>query len=82
MHSVVWQYIAAEEQADISAQMQAAGIQADAAPPLAWLRFKTPAPDQAVERSCRVWRGSADDGIDRLLACWHPHGSRIDWLVS
>ena len=62
MHSVVWQYIAAEEQADISAQMQAAGIQVDAAPPLAWLRFKTPAPDQAVERSCRVWRGSADTG--------------------
>jgi len=82
MHSVVWQYIAAEEQADIGAQMQAAGLQADAASPLAWLRFEPPAADQAAELRCRLWRGRADDGTDRLLARCHPHGSRIDWLAS
>ena len=82
MHSVVWQYIAAEEQADITAQMQTAGRQADAALPLAWLRFEPPAPDRAAELRCRVWRGGDGDGVDRLLARCHPHGSRIDWILN
>lgn len=76
MHSVVWQYIAAAEQADIEAQMQAAGSRADAASPLAWLRFEPPQPDLVMELRCRIW----PDGSDRLLARCHPHGAHIEWL--
>ena len=78
MHSVVWQYIAQTEQADISAQMQAAGHAATAEAPLAWLRFEPPAPDKAVELRCRFWPG----GDDQLLARCHPHAARIEWLAG
>ena len=77
MHSVVWQYIGAAEQADIDAQMQAAGSQANANAPLAWLRFEPPQPDQPVQLRCRIW----PDGSDHLLARCHPHGSHIEWLA-
>ena len=75
MHSVVWQYIAADEQADIAAQMQAAGAQATADAPLAWLRFEPPRPQLAVDLRCTTWPG----GVDELLAEAHPHGSAVHW---
>jgi len=75
MHSVVWQYIPAAEQADISAQMEAAGVAATASTPLAWLRFEPPRPDLRIELRCRLWPG----GEDRLLAICHPHGAKIEW---
>jgi hypothetical protein len=75
MHSVVWQYIPAPEQADICAQMEAAGATATAAAPVAWLRFEPPRPDLRMELRSRVWPG----GEDRLLAVCHPHGARVEW---
>ncbi len=78
MHSVVWQYIAHAEQADISAQMEMAGLAATADSPLAWLRFEPPAPDKPVDMRCRFWPG----GQDLLLARCHPHAARIDWLAG
>ncbi len=78
MHSVVWQYIAADEQAAITAQMQAAGAAATAHTPLAWLRFEPPRPDLRVTLRCTTWPG----GDDRLLAEAHPHGAWVQWLPS
>lgn len=78
MHSVVWQYIPAAEQADIEAQMQAAGAAATAASPVAWLRFEPPRPDLRMELRCRIW----PKGEDRLLALCHPHGARIEWQTA
>lgn len=78
MHSVVWQYIPAAEQADITAQMQAAAATATARAPLAWLRFEPPQPDLRVELRCRLWPG----GEDRLLALCHPHGAKIEWQTA
>jgi hypothetical protein len=78
MHSVMWQYMHADEQADIALQMDAAGIAAHAAAPLAWLRFEPPAPDLGVELRCRIWPG----GADRLLATCHPHAARIHWVAT
>ncbi len=75
MHSVVWQYIPGAEQADITAQMHAAGAAATSTSPLAWLRFEPPRADLRVELRCRVWPG----GEDRLLAVCHPHGTRVEW---
>ena len=76
MHAVVWQYIAADEQADIRAQMTMAGTTATAQSPLAWLRFEPPAPDQGIELRCQIW----PDGADRLLARCHPHAASIAWI--
>jgi hypothetical protein len=78
MHSVVWQYIPAAEQADITAQMAAAGAAATAAAPLAWLRFEPPEPDLRMELRCRLWPG----GQDRLLAVCHPHGAWVEWQTA
>ena len=83
MHSVVWQYISAHEQAAIQATVQAAAARAHAAAPLAWLRFEPAAPDSGVELRCRLWCGAgAGDGEDQLLARAHPHAAHIDWLSS
>lgn len=75
MHSVVWQYIPAAEQADILQQLQAAGRSATPAAPVAWLRFEPPRPDLRVELRCNIWPG----GQDTLLAVCHPHGATVEW---
>jgi hypothetical protein len=76
MHSLVWQYIAAEEQAAITARVEAAGLRASATSPLAWLRMEPLAASLEVELRCRLWPG----GEDRLLARCHPHGAWVQWL--
>jgi hypothetical protein len=78
MHSVVWQYIPAAEQAAVTAAIEAAGARASAAKPLAWLRFEPLAGDGHVELRCRLWPG----GADQLLARCHPHGTRVEWLAG
>jgi hypothetical protein len=75
MHSVVWQYIAAAQQARILESLAAAGERATATAPLAWLRMEPPAPDQPMELRCRLWPG----GHDHLLARAHPHAAWIEW---
>jgi hypothetical protein len=78
MHSVVWQYIPAAEQAAITASIEAAGARASTAAPLAWLRFEPRAVDGHVELRCRLW----PSGADRLLARCHPHGTHVEWLAD
>ena len=78
MHSVVWQYIPAAEQAAITGLIEAAGARASTAAPLAWLRFEPRAGDGHVELRCRLW----PNGADHLLARCHPHGARIEWLAD
>ena len=77
MHSVVWQYIAADQQAAVTRARAVAGQAATAAAPLAWLRLE-PAGGQGIdfELRCRLWPG----GADRLLARAHPHGAWIEWM--
>lgn len=78
MHSVVWQYIAPAEQADLRQAIKAAGAAATTAEPLAWLRLEPRAKDGHVELRCRVW----PEGRDELLAHAHPHGARIEWVAA
>jgi len=73
MHSVVWQYLGAAEQAAITASVQAAAARATARAPLAWLRLEPPNAEGGVELRCQVWPG----GDDRLLASAHPHGAWV-----
>ncbi len=80
MHSVVWQYIDADEQAAITRCIEAAGRRAHAAAPLAWLRLEPPAPDLGVQLVCRLWGAAGAAGEERLLARAHPHVAHIEWL--
>jgi hypothetical protein len=77
MHSVVWQYLPAEQQAAISAAVAAAAAHATADAPLAWLRLEPPAPDLPMELRCTLWPG----GVDHRLALAHAHGAWIEWLA-
>jgi hypothetical protein len=79
MHSLVWQYIAADEQAAISAAVEAAGARATAGAPLAWLRLEPNANEDGVELRCRLWPGPAQD---RLLARGHAHVAQLHWLAG
>jgi hypothetical protein len=76
MHSIVWQYIPAAEQARAEQILQAAGARATAAAPLAWLRMEPPEPDQPVELRLTRW----PSGQTRTLARAHPHGQQLQWL--
>lgn len=74
-HSIVWQYLGADEQAAVASMLAEAGARADANRPLAWLRMEPPSPEAPVELRCTVWPG----GEDRLLARVHPHGTHLEW---
>jgi hypothetical protein len=75
-HSIVWQYLSSAEQQQLRQLMAAAGAQASAERPLAWLRMEPPAPDEAVELRLTQWPG----GQEQRLALCHPHGSHLRWL--
>ena len=78
MHSVVWQYIAGAEQADIQQQMELAGQTATSKAPVAWLRMEPLKAGLRVELRCRIWPG----GQDELLALCHPHGAWVKWQLT
>jgi hypothetical protein len=77
MHSVVWQYLGAAEQAALQAQIEAAGARADARAPLAWLRMEPPIPEAATELRLTRWPG----GQEQVLARVQSHVGRVEWLA-
>lgn len=78
MHSIVWQYVPADQQARVTAAMEAAGARATATSPLAWVMVEA---DRTVHRhqlTVRYW----PDGEEQVQLAWsHPHGADIAWLV-
>jgi hypothetical protein len=74
-HSIMWQYLPAETQADIRASLERAGDRATNATPLAWLRFEPSHPETRPELRLTVW----PDGREVCLATAHPHGSSVRW---
>ena len=78
MHSIVWQYVPEDQQARVTAAMEAAGARATAARPLAWISLEANRVLHVHEMTVRHWPGS---GEPQLLARAHPHGASIDWLV-
>jgi hypothetical protein len=78
MHSIVWQYVPADQQARVTAAMEAAGAKATPERPLAWIRVEA---DRTVHRhalTVRHWPG----GEGEVQLAWsHPHGADIEWLV-
>lgn len=78
MHSIVWQYVPADQQARVTAAMEAAGAAATADRPLAWIALEANRVLHLHELVVRHWPGG---GEPVLLARAHPHGASIDWLI-
>ncbi|MFM2302396.1 MAG: hypothetical protein RLZZ84_2132 [Pseudomonadota bacterium] len=84
MHSIVWQYVPADQQARVTAAMEAAGARATPERPLAWIAVEANRVLHLHELVVRYWSGQAGgpgDGTPTLLARAHPHGAAIDWIV-
>ncbi|WP_233997072.1 DUF2332 domain-containing protein [Porphyrobacter sp. HT-58-2] len=79
MHSIVWQYVPEDQQARITAAMEAARAKATSERPLAWVQVEA---DRTVHRhklTVRYWPGGG--GREVQLAWSHPHGVDVEWLV-
>lgn len=78
MHSIVWQYVPEDQQARVTAAMEAAGARATQERPLAWVQVEA---DRTVHRhklTARFWPGGAEEV---QLAWSHPHGVDVAWIV-
>ena len=78
MHSIVWQYVPADQQARVTAAMEVAGTQATADRPLAWIALEANRTVHHHELVVRRWPG---DGIPTMLGRAHAHGAWIEWMV-
>lgn len=78
-HSIVWQYIAAEEQQRITAAMQAAGAAATAQAPVAWLRFEPGQATDGADLTLTVWDGHDPAGKALRLGAGDYHGRWMRW---
>ncbi len=83
MHSIVWQYVPADQQARVTAAMEAAGARATAERPLAWIALEANRTVHLHELVVRHWPNAAGDpaGDPQLLARAHPHGASITWFA-
>lgn len=77
MHSIVWQYVPADQQARITAAMEAAGARATSDRPLAWIALEANRTVHHHELVVRYWPGG---GESVKLAHAHAHGAWIEWL--
>ena len=76
MHSIVWQYVPADQQARVAAAMEAAGAAATADKPLAWVALEANRTVHHHELVVRHWPG---DGEPVKLGTAHAHGAWIAW---
>lgn len=78
MHSIVWQYVPADQQERITAAMEAYGKQATPGKALAWIALEA---DRTLLRhglTVRYWPGGEEP---RLIAAAHAHGAWVEWLA-
>ncbi|WOE75882.1 DUF2332 domain-containing protein [Alterisphingorhabdus coralli] len=76
MHSIVWQYLPETTQQRITEAMEAAGAQATAEQPLAWIKVETNRETIRHEVKARYWPGGADW---TMLGTSHAHGKWVEW---
>ena len=75
-HSVFWQYMPPETQAELAATIADIGARATSDAPFAWLRMEPPPTDMTImELRLTLWPG----GEDRRLATVHAHGAWVSW---
>lgn len=78
-HSMVMQYMSADERAAIDTAFALAGTRAEPERPIARVGIEWRADRQAVELSIARWNGREHRGEARLAALCHPYGEWIDW---
>jgi hypothetical protein len=78
MHSIVWQYVPEDQQARVTAAVEAAGRQATLERPLAWIALEANRTLLNHGLTVRYWPGGEDE---QLLAAAHAHGAWIEWLA-
>ncbi|WP_422364182.1 DUF2332 domain-containing protein [Pyruvatibacter mobilis] len=76
-HSIMWQYMPQEVRDRAYGAIAAAGEQANADAPVAWLRFEPETNNEPVQLVLALWRGGPPE--TRLLAGAHPHATQIGW---
>ena len=77
MHSIVWQYVPADQQARVSAVMDAAGARATAERPLAWIALEANRTVHHHKLTVRYWPG----GEQRFqLGVAHAHGAWLEYF--
>jgi hypothetical protein len=76
MHSIVWQYLPADEQARIEAAMTDHGARATPTRALAWIALEANRSLMSHGLVVRYWPGGAEP---RVLAAAHAHGSWVEW---
>ena len=79
MHSIVWQYVPADQQARVTAAMEAAGTRATAERPLAWIALEANRTVHHHELVVRHWPGT---GEPKMLGRAHAHGAWVEWLAT
>lgn len=75
MHSIVWQYIAPEGQARITAAMEAAGARATHDKPLGWVRVEADRTVHQHDIRVQSWPGHAET---MLIGHAHAHGFWVE----
>ena len=79
MHSIVWQYVPADQQARVSAAMAAAGARATAERPLAWIALEANRTVHHHELTVQYWPG----GAQRVrLGVAHAHGAWLEYFAE
>lgn len=79
-HSIMWQYLPVATREAITAAMEAAGAQATADKPLAWIRLETNRETFRHELAVRYWPKDDPSGADWVqLGEAHPHGAWVEW---
>jgi hypothetical protein len=76
-HSVMWQYMPQDVRDRAYAAIAAAGAQATAEAPVAWLRFEPVTNNEPMRIVLALWRGG--EAETRLLGGAHPHATQIGW---
>lgn len=76
MHSIVWQYVPEDQQARVTAAMEAAGACATPDKPLAWVALEANRVLHIHEMVVRFWPGGEEPVV---VTRAHPHGAWIGW---
>lgn len=76
MHSIVWQYVPADQQRRIVSAMEQWGAKATPDRALAWVSVEADRTLLSHGLSLRYWPGGEGE---RILAAAHAHGAWVDW---
>ncbi|MFZ2102703.1 MAG: DUF2332 family protein [Oricola sp.] len=78
-HTIMWQYIPAEEQGRAQSIIERAGRKATADAPLAWLRFETDGGSDGAPIVLTTWEGKSPEGETVTLGRGDFHGRWLRW---